>query len=181
MLTRLEPLQGRRSPALARQAALAIVVLLLQACAVTPAPTRGSAPAAEAAPQPVPSLVIERHWLQSWFKGTPVRIVQHDDGAVGIDVPREFCFDSGRNSVKPALAAVLDKLAESLRRTPPARLDRVAAPGDSAAPSALALQRATQVRRHLLSRGVPAAQLGEPSATSAAAVQLRMALAPQRP
>ncbi len=62
----------------------------------------------------------------------------------------------------------------------------VAAPGDVAVASAtaaaspaaaLASQRATQVRRHLLSRGVPAAQLGSPSATQVAAVQLRLELA----
>jgi len=122
---------------------------------------------------------VERQWLQSWFSGTPVVIVQRSDGPVSVDVPLEFCFDSGRSNVKPPLAVVLDKVAESLRRTPQARLQLVAAPGDTAAASPLARQRAGQVRRQLHSRGVPEAQLGNPTATTAAAVQLRIDLAPQ--
>jgi hypothetical protein len=34
------------------------------------------------------------------------------------------------------------------------------------------------MRQHLLARGVPAAQLGSPAATSAALVQLRLEAAP---
>jgi hypothetical protein len=50
----------------------------------------------------------------------------------------------------------------------------VAAPEDATGSASLALQRATQVHKHLLSQGVPAARMGKPSATTAAAVQLRM-------
>ena len=66
--------------------------------------------------------------MQSWFQGTPVLIGQRDDDAVSVDVPREFCFDPGRSSVKPALAAVLNKVAESLLRMPMVRLQLLAAP-----------------------------------------------------
>lgn len=159
---------------------LALLVLLLQACSTTP--RSGSATSGGAAGEPAAraeaTLSVERQWLQSWFKGTPVEIDQRGDGPLSIDIPREFCFDAGRSNVKPALAAVLDKVAESLRRTPRARLQAVAAPGDSAAPSALAVQRATRVRAHLLSRGAQASQLSAPTSTDAAAVQLRMTLAP---
>ena len=122
-------------------------------------------------------MVVERQWLQSWFNGTPVRISQQGEGPVAIEVPQEFCFDAGRSAVKPPLAAVLDKLALSLRRTPAARLPLLAAPGDVPAVAGLALQRATQMRTHLLSRGVRAAQLGTPSAATDASAQLRMELA----
>jgi outer membrane protein OmpA-like peptidoglycan-associated protein len=117
--------------------------------------------------------------LQSWFSGTPVLIAQRDDGPLSVDVPLEFCFDMGRSDIKPPLGVVLDKVAESLRRTPKARLQLVAAPGDTVAASPLAKQRAAQVRKHLLSRGVPAAHLGYPTASTVAAVQLRMDLASQ--
>jgi len=76
--------------------------------------------------------------------------------------------------VKPPLAVVLDKLAESLRRVPTAQLSLIAAPGDDAGVESLALERAAQVRKYLLSRGVPATRLGKPITTPAAAVQLRM-------
>ena len=124
------------------------------------------------------SLAVERQWLASWFKGTPVRIEQRGGGAVTVDVPREFSFDPEQSSVKPPLAAVLDKVAESLRRVPLAYLSLLAAPDDAAGTSPLALQRAERVQRYLRAQGVPAARLGRPSAAAAASVQLRMEAAP---
>ena len=62
-----------------------------------------------------PPLVVERQWLQSWFNGTPVRIAQQGSGPVDIAVPQAFCFDTGRSSVKPPLAAVLDKLNNRIK------------------------------------------------------------------
>ena len=72
-------------------------------------------------------------------------------------MPREFCFDPGHDAVKPALAAVLDKVAQSLRRTPIAELHLIAAPGRcrTAAPT-LGVQRATRVYDYLRARGVAA-------------------------
>jgi len=136
-----------------------------EAASAPPADQRAGAPAA---------LVREQQWLQSWFEGTPVVIGRAGDGAVLIEVPRVSCFDRGRSMVKPPLAVVLDKLAESLRRVPTAQLSLIAAPGDDAGVESLALERAAQVRKYLLSRGVPATRLGKPITTPAAAVQLRM-------
>jgi len=81
---------------------------------------------------------------------------------------------------EPPLAAVLDKLAQSMRRAPLARLTLVSAPDDTgAAPSStLAQQRAAQLQKHLQSRGVAASRIGRPTATTAAAVQLRLEAAP---
>lgn len=157
---------------------MVVVALALYGCATAP-PSQPTAPVEPAAPpasadRRASTLAVERQWLQSWFEGTPVLIGQRNDGAVSVDVPREFCFDAGRSTVKAPLAAVLDKVAESLRRNGWAHLPLVAAPADAAAASPLALQRAAQVRKHLISRGVPAARLGSPTATTAAAVQLRM-------
>ena len=133
-------------------------------------------------------LATEQRWLQSWFKGTPVLIAQRDEGTLAVDVPREFCFDAGKSGVKPALAAVLDKVAESLRRRPAAQLLLVAAPGDAGvngasganaangASGALAVQRAAQVQKHLRDRGVAAARLAAPAAARGAAVQLRIGM-----
>ena len=162
--------------------AIFIAALSLTACTsvAPPAPVgpvatppttdeRAAAPAA---------LDVERQWLQSWFKGTPVRIAQRSDGAVTVDVPLEFCFDAGRSTVKPALAAVLDKVAESMRRVPAMRLPLLAAPESASGTAPLATQRAAQVRKHLLNRGVAAARLGPLSTSTEAAVQLRLEIAP---
>jgi len=149
----------------------------LAGCAA-PGRTPDAAPAAPPTAAPGPqagrptALMLERQWLQSWFKGTPVQINQRGDGPVSVDVPLAFCFDPGRSQVKPALAAVLDKVAESLRRAPQTRLVRLAAPGDGAEADRLAGQRAARLRSHLLSRGAPSSQLVAPTTATAQAVQL---------
>ena len=174
---------------------LLVVALSLCGCASAPPPSSTSppspppSPATVAAQGPAASapptaaqqrtaaastLAVERQWLASWFKGTPVVVAQRQDGAVVIDVPREFCFDPGRDAVKPALAAVLDKVAQSLRRTAIAELHLIAAPGDASGSATLGMQRATRVYDYLRGRGVPAARLAKPSTASGTAVQLRM-------
>ena len=120
---------------------------------------------------------VERDWLRAWFEGTPVVIEQRGEGPLSVQVPLAFSFESRRATVKPALAAVLDKLAQSLRRSR-AALPLLAAPADPAGSPALAVQRATAVRAHLLSRGVPMAQLGPPVAAGGESVQLRAELNP---
>lgn len=154
--------------------------LALHGCASgPPKPNDGSSggrDAPRAAARGQNRLAVERDWLRSWFDGTPVSITQQDEGPLSVEVPLAFSFEPRRSAVKPALAAVLDKLAQSLRRTG-ALLPGVAAPPDPAGPPALALQRAGALRAHLLSRGVPVAQLGAP-AVAEAAVQLRAEMPP---
>ena len=181
--TRASAWHGLSVPGLASVLACA---WLLHGCSSTPpaapaapptAPTApGTAPPASA-PQKPAALAVERQWLQSWFEGTPVLIVQRSETSLSVEVPREFCFDAGRSQVKPALAAVLDKVAESLRRKPQVRLEQVAAPGDAASASPLAQQRAAQVRSYLIAHGVPASRVGPPTVAPGAAVLLRMELA----
>lgn len=155
-----------------------VVALGVCACSSVPPPLPAGPVTADEKTAVASSLTVERQWLGSWFKGTPVAIAQRNDGAVTIDVPREFCFERGQSTLKPALAAVLDKVAESLRRVPQAGLPLLAAPDDAGGATPLALQRAARIQDHLRSRGVPALRIGKPSATSAAAVQLRMEAAP---
>jgi outer membrane protein OmpA-like peptidoglycan-associated protein len=168
-----------------------LVALSLYGCASNPSstspssssPTTAAAPAPGASAPPTPAeqrtaaastLAVERQWLASWFKGTPVVVAQRPDGAVVVDVPREFCFDPGHDTVKPALAAVLDKVTQSLRRTPTAELHLIAAPSDASGSATLGVQRATRVYDYLRTHGIPAARLAKPTAASGAAVQLRM-------
>lgn len=163
-------------------------LLALQGCAGTSLPPAPEAPASAApppppapvsAPPPVRSatIAVERQWLQSWFQGTPVRIEQRSESSFSVEVPREFCFDAGRAEVKPALGAVLDKVAQSLQRKPALQVPWLAAPGDASGTAALAQQRAGNVRKHLLSRGVSSERLGAPSVSQVAAVQLRIGIA----
>ena len=167
-----------------------VVALTLAGCAsVAPTPPASPAPPGPAAPAVPPSaaeqrtaaagaLAVERKWLASWFDKTPVVIGQRSDGAITIEVPRDFCFDRGKSAVKPALAAVLDKVAESMRRVPGAQLPLLAAPEDGSGTAKLGMQRSTEIADHLRGRGVTAARLGKPSVTTAAAVQLRIEAMP---
>jgi len=160
---------------------LLLLLLALHGCSSPPgvpaAPTPPAAATAPVVPAPRPSsLAVERQWLQAWFEGTPVRITQRSEASFSVEVPRDYCFDAGRSAVKPPLAAVLDKLAQSLQRKPAARVELLAAPGDAAAAPALAQQRADNLRKHLIARGVSSEQLGPPTIASVAAVQLRVGL-----
>ncbi len=165
-------------PAVLSPLASFVAVLTLAGCgSVKPPPQPSPPPAKSAVDQrsgAPAALATERQWLQSWFKDTPVQIRPAAEGAVSIEVPRAFSFEPGSSSVKPALGAVLDKVAESLRRVPQAWVSVLAAPDDGSAATPLAVQRATQMRQHLGTRGVAAARLGKPTATTAAVVQLRI-------
>jgi outer membrane protein OmpA-like peptidoglycan-associated protein len=177
---------------LPRRAWLLATAVALHGCASgPPRPAAGPAPAGSPGGPGAPGaaveprsparsgqvLAVERDWLRSWFEGTPVAIAQQAEGPLSVEVPLAYSFDAKRSTVKPPLAAVLDKLAESLRRTG-ALLPGLAAPPDADGPPALALQRAAALRAHLLSRGVRVAQLGAPAASRTAAVQLRAELPP---
>ena len=173
---------------------LACGLAVLAGCAGIDKPTTPAAQPSKSDSQPAPpgpsaadrraaapaALAAERKWLQSLFAGTPVRIAQTRDGPLTVEVPREFCFEAGASDVKPPLAAVLDKVSQSLARLPLARVTVLAAPddaGDGRSPP-LAQQRAAQLHKHLLARGVPAARIGKPSIASVAAVQLQLIAAP---
>jgi outer membrane protein OmpA-like peptidoglycan-associated protein len=127
----------------------------------------------------VSPLASEQRWLDEWFRGTPVVIALADANTLAVDVPVANSFDAGRSNIKPALAAVLDRVATSLRRQPPMRVS-IAAPSDAGGAAALASARAQQVRDHLVSRGVASTRItGVGTARAGAPVQLRLLIAPQ--
>src|SRR5688572_26431547 len=122
---------------------------LVAGCASTgPGPGAPSWPGQPSAPAPAdpPPLAQEQRWLGQWFQGTPVIVAPGEDGAVEVGVPLEFSFDIGKSAVKPPLAAVLDKVSESLHRHATSRV-LVSAPainGERAA--TLARERAGRMR-----------------------------------
>ena len=122
----------------------------------------------------------EQRWLEELFRGTPVVIALLDANTLAVDVPLANSFDTGKSTIKPALAKVLEYVSTSLRRQPTMRLS-IAAPADAAPGSvALAAARAQQVREALLARGLTATRLaGVGTARAGAPVQLRLLIAPQ--
>lgn len=154
-----------------RQLALgaAVVVLLagLQACQTTgstSSPTSGTVPGepvtGEAKPPSASEtpLAGEARWLTELFAGTPVQVVSERDGSVRVAVPMKYAFDpvpatgsapAAANAPKPPLQAVLDKVSQSLKRQPTAKLQAAAPVGPRSA------ERFAALRSHLATRGVP--------------------------
>lgn len=131
-----------------------------------PADTRAPAPAL-AAPTPVPApLAHESRWLTELFGATPVTVRDGSDGSVELLVPTVHAFDAGAAQPKPAIKAVLDRLAQSLLRQPTARL-QLTAPSPPA--------RATALKDHLGGRGIPPWRIQAATASgSTAPVLLRL-------
>lgn len=181
---------GHRSHrvAAAACAGLALVAALgLAGCAGTPrggeAPPEVVSPPSAAprpAPAPVVSLEREQRALAQALRGTPVVVVLDDDGALWVEVPTAQGFDPGEAAPRPALAAVLDRVAASLRRVPSARAV-VRAPSDAGAGIVLADRRAAQVRVHLVRRGVAPTRIVSVAASQPAWLRVKLELPALRP
>jgi hypothetical protein len=124
-------------------------------------------------------LQTEQRFLEEWFRGTPVVIATQGVQNLNVEVPLAFSFDSGKADIKPALGAVLERVAESLRRQVGARVT-IAAPADAGGAGALAQQRAQRVREHLVSRRIaaPRIALADGSSRTGGPLQLRMVIPP---
>jgi outer membrane protein OmpA-like peptidoglycan-associated protein len=149
----------------------AACALLLAACASSPSssggvlgpPMQGTPPAPGTPGTPVPPrgpaipsstpLATEQRFLEEWFRGTPVQISAQPPSQLQVSVPLMHSFDAGRSDIKPALNAVLDRVAESLRRHAGARIS-VVAPSDANGPATLSQARAQRVRDSLGTKGV---------------------------
>ncbi len=144
--------------------------------AVEPPPGTRPAPAPAPALSPVQS---EQRFLEGWFRDTPVSIALADVNTLVVEVPLVHSFATGSPAIKPALAAVLERVVTSLRRQPALRIS-IAAPTDPNAAVALAASRSQQVREHLIGRGVAASRMaGVGTARAGAPVQLRLTMLPQ--
>ena len=169
--------------------------LLLAACASTdpampdrpgvftaPAPSApGSDPNAAPRPgtpgaPPTTPLATEQRFLEDWFRGTPVVIAAQPPTTLQLDVPLANSFDAGKADIKPALNAVLDRVAQSLLRHAGARIT-VTAPADATGPATLAQARAQRVRDSLATKGIAATRVSLiESARGGSPVQLRLSM-----
>jgi hypothetical protein len=162
-----------KSPA--RLAAALAIPLFMAGCATTPHPSSSPPPLVVPAPAPTatppappPSpLEGEARWMRQLFDGTPVAIETERDGAMRVEVPMQYAFDEDQAVLKPPLAAVLDKVALSLKRNPTARV-HLAPPGKAAA------ARSAAMRTHLRNRGVAPARIVTVAASRDEVVALRV-------
>jgi len=99
------------------------------------------------------SSAAEKQRLEAALQGTPAVLALRPDNSLGIDVPLRSCFDRGRATVKPALAKVLDRMADSQRdETTHILVSAPAEPGSRTL--GLAMQRAVSTRDYLIERGL---------------------------
>ncbi len=141
-------------------------------------PIGGEVSPGAAPPITTPPIVTERRWLEEWFGKTPVVISQPSDNALQLSVPMVNSFEPGQLVPRAALAAVLDRLADSLRRQPNTRLVVVAAP-DVAASPAQAATRAQRMVEHLIARRVMPQRITTPrTGASGAPVLLQLQFLP---
>jgi hypothetical protein len=121
---------------------------------------------------PSAPLAAEARWLGDLFAGTPVQVSGERDGSVSLQVPLKFSFEGAAASPpKPPLQAVLDKLSQSLKRQPAARLQ-------AAAPAPASAERLAAIRSHLAAKGVANWRVAQASAPPAGAVLLRLVPGP---
>ena len=169
------------SMTLRRVAAPIAFAALAAGCATVPSGGHGAPPSGSdtgvatrgAAPSP---LATEQRFLDDWFKGTTVVIALQGNGPLIVEVPLVHSFDRGSVVPKPALGAVLDRVAESLRRQAGTRVS-VAAAADPGAASGQSQSRMGKIREHLVARGVAATRIVlQPPGTPTAGTQLRIAL-----
>jgi len=132
-----------------------------------PSPSPGSTPSAPAIPAPAPGSLPDpvpdqpgldglRSRLAREFAGTPVQLELGETSAADflrISVPQPHGFEAGRVAVRPALAAVLDRLVEPLRREGNWTV-RVAGPIDAGSSGWIGPDRAAAVRDYLVLKGV---------------------------
>jgi outer membrane protein OmpA-like peptidoglycan-associated protein len=142
-----------------------------------PGTSTDAAPPAKSAPPPSP-LATEKRFLDEWFRGTPVVIAAQAPVSLTVDVPLANSFVAGQSEVRPALNAVLERVAESLKRQIGARI-AVSAPSDLSGPPTLAGTRAAKVREALVAKGVASTRIAVAEAAKpGAALQLRLSLPP---
>ena len=145
-------------------ALLLAIALALGACSSVPLATApvASTPGAPPPPAPLPTLATEQKRLSDLFAGTPVVVERTDDGRLRLQVPLRYSFDAGRAAVKPPLAALLDRMAPSLRQQAGFSV-RINASGDArgAGATQLARERAAATRDYLILKGAPASRFGE--------------------
>ena len=107
-----------------------------------------------AVPEGPVGIESEQQRLARYFDGTPVVFEMEGEGRMRIAVPLRHSFDTGRAAVKPALGAVLEKLAQSQRLQ--ATRFAITAPTDKPSGRLLANDRAASTRDYLISQGIAA-------------------------
>ena len=104
----------------------------------------------------------QKRTMEQATQGTGVGVTQTADNQLKLDIPSDISFDVGRAEIKPNLAPVLDRFAQTLNANPAATVRIIGhtdTQGSDAINDPLSVNRAASTRQYLASRGVSAARI----------------------
>ncbi len=97
--------------------------------------------------------------MEQATQGTGIDVVRTPDNQIKVQIPSDAGFDVGRAAVKPQLAGVLDKFAQSMRDHAATQIRIIGhtdSTGGDAINNPLSFERAASTRDYLVARGVAA-------------------------
>jgi len=97
--------------------------------------------------------------MEQATKGTGVQVTQTADNQLKLEIPSDISFDVNRADIKPNLAPVLDRFAQTLNENKGTKVRIVGhtdSTGSDAINDPLSVNRASSTRNYLASRGVDA-------------------------
>ena len=97
--------------------------------------------------------------MEQATKGTGVQVTQTPDNQLKLEIPSDISFDVGRADIKPNLAPILDRFAQTLNENKAAKVRIIGhtdSTGSDAINDPLSVNRASSTRNYLASRGVDA-------------------------
>ncbi len=100
--------------------------------------------------------------MEQATRGTGVQVSQTADNQLKLDIPSDVSFDVGRADIRPNLAPVLDRFAQTLNENPATRVRIVGhtdSTGSDAINDPLSVNRAASTRNYLVARGVDAGRI----------------------
>ena len=104
----------------------------------------------------------QKRTMEQATQGTGVGVTQTADNQLKLDIPSDISFDVGRAEIKPNLAPVLDRFAQTLNANPTTTVRVIGhtdTQGSDAINDPLSVNRAASTRQYLASRGVSAARI----------------------
>jgi len=104
----------------------------------------------------------QKQAMQQATQGTGVEVTQTADNQLKLNVPSDVSFDTNSAQIKPNLAPVLDRFAQTLNANPGSTV-RIIGHTDNTGTDAindpLSVNRAASVRQYLAARGVDPARI----------------------
>ena len=100
--------------------------------------------------------------MEQATKGTGVQVTQTPDNQLKLEIPSDISFDVGRADIKPNLAPILDRFAQTLNENKAAKVRIIGhtdSTGSDAINDPLSVNRASSTRSYLASRGVDASRV----------------------